>query len=308
MLPANIIIAGSSIVSLLINYPDTAWTGGNKLGFMGFTVHQNTLGALILFTFPATAASLFSERITTRTFAFILSLLNIYILILSHSRASLLEIIIFVLLLLTGICHKNKRLFLVLITVSVLITIMNFEKISEYVYKGNPEIGTSRYLLFNASFKAALNGGITGQGYGISDPQIIIPAAGSHYEDTGMHKERKRYIREKGNSILAIAEETGIIGAVLFFLPVIIIFYRRCNELRRAGFYKWKPGKVARLQEKENITAGKLETKLVTAIIVAVFIHAQFEAWMVGVSGFQLFFYMLFISNYLVIADAKQQA
>ncbi|MHB9005292.1 MAG: hypothetical protein ACYC6C_14815, partial [Coriobacteriia bacterium] len=53
LLPLNIFIVLLSLISLIFKIPGDAWSGGNGMGFMGFASHQNTLGALILFTIPA---------------------------------------------------------------------------------------------------------------------------------------------------------------------------------------------------------------------------------------------------------------
>lgn len=70
--------------------------------------------------------------------------------------------------------------------------------------------------MWEPSYKAALNGGLTGLGYGISDPDILLPGTGSHYDG-------ERYVREKGNSVLALIEEVGFTGLILFLLPLMYV-------------------------------------------------------------------------------------
>jgi len=104
VIPLNIIIVLSSLASLLLGFPGDAWSGGNGLGFMGFAGHQNTLGALILFTVPAPIYLLF-QRIRGRdnfiiiSIYFLLCTLNFILLILTHSRASILSLAVMLLVL-----------------------------------------------------------------------------------------------------------------------------------------------------------------------------------------------------------------
>ncbi len=69
--------------------------------------------------------------------------------------------------------------------------------------------------MWEPSYKAAQEGGLVGLGYGISHPEI----RSGEYSD---HFENGRLIREKGNSSLALIEEAGLIGLVLFILPMIV--------------------------------------------------------------------------------------
>ena len=110
LLPLNILIIISSLISLLIGFPQDAWTAGNGMGFMGFAAHQNTLGVLILFTVPSVIFQLFrnfnnlkSKKynfLTTEFFLLLLSFLlftfNFLLLLLTHSRASILSLIVFI--------------------------------------------------------------------------------------------------------------------------------------------------------------------------------------------------------------------
>ncbi|MCZ7612765.1 MAG: hypothetical protein M5T52_04270 [Ignavibacteriaceae bacterium] len=70
--------------------------------------------------------------------------------------------------------------------------------------------------MWEPSYRAAQNGGLTGLGYGMSDPNIKPGSLGDHYEG-------ERFVREKGNSVLALVEETGVVGLVLFLLPIIYL-------------------------------------------------------------------------------------
>ena len=105
-------------------------------------------------------------------------------------------------------------------------------------------------------------------GYGVSAPDIKTPLlTGSHYEDG-------RYIREKGNSILALIEETGLIGLIFFLLPLFYITL-----------------KIFKSPESQ-ITDHR---SLITAALAAMLVHAQFEAWWVGVGSISLPLYLIIL-------------
>ena len=113
-------------------------------------------------------------------------------------------------------------------------------------------------------------GGFTGLGYGISDPAITNRRDGDHYEG-------ERFVREKGNSSLALIEEAGLIGLVLFMLPLIVMIVK--NKIK--------------LHSKHSLLTTNYS--LLTAALAAFFLHAQFEAWWVGVGSVQLPLFFIYI-------------
>ena len=93
------------------------------------------------------------------------------------------------------------------------------------IKKDFPEFYSSRLWMWEPSYKAALEGGLFGLGYGISHPEI----RSGEYSD---HFENGRLIREKGNSSLALIEEAGVVGLVLFLLPILYALLKfRMNNL-----------------------------------------------------------------------------
>ena len=132
-----------------------------------------------------------------------------------------------------------------------------------------------RTVLWEPSLEAAKLGSIFGLGYGVSAPDIKTPiTTGSHYEDG-------RYIREKGNSVLAMIEETGLIGLFLFLLPVFWVT-RKFIIYNLQFTIKEKP--------KNNYTLY-----IIHCTLFAMLIHAQFEAWWVGVGSVVLPLFLIFL-------------
>ena len=285
LLAANIIVVALSLFSLITNIPADSWTGGNAKGFMGFAGHQNTLASAILFTIPAVYYKIFPSpegnlayrQAGKRGGYLVLLLLNLLFLILTYSRTAILALVIGAVVFL--LLSKKSNVLIYSSAVALLILCLIWftpylkEKANELVKKDFPEFYSSRQWLWEPSYNAALSGGLTGLGYGISNPEIIVEGTGSHY-DNG------RYIREKGNSFLALIEEAGIVGLVLFLLPLAYLLKK----------HSAKPSSIF------------------WASLTALLLHSQFEAWMVGVGSIQLpffFFYIGSMTNAVILSKAK---
>jgi hypothetical protein len=285
LLAANIIVVALSLFSLITNIPADSWTGGNAKGFMGFAGHQNTLASAILFTIPAVYYKIFPSPKGSLAYGqagkrgryLVLLLLNLLFLILTYSRTSILALVIGAVVFL--LLSKKSNVLIYSSAVALLILCLIWftpylkEKANELVKKDFPEFYSSRQWLWEPSYDAALSGGLTGLGYGISHPEIIVEGTGSHY-DNG------RYIREKGNSFLALIEEAGIVGLVLFLLPLAYLLKK----------HSAKPSSIF------------------WASLTALLLHSQFEAWMVGVGSIQLplfFFYIGSMTNAVILSKAK---
>ncbi len=295
LLPANIIIVSLSLFSLITNIPAESWTGGNGNGFMGFAGHQNTLASAILFTLPSVISKIANgKRQTSKSnsesekirnpkseirnyFLYSLIFINLLILLLTYSRASILALVFGVIIFLI-LNKKWNTLIYSSIVVLLIFSLIWFspslkEKINELTKKDFPAFYSTREWMWVPSYKAALNGGLFGLGYGVSDPDIIVPGTGSYYDN-------ERYIREKGNSFLALIEEVGVVGFILFLLPL---------------GYLLKMYRAKSLEQRDTSSILHQPSSIIIAALAAFIIHSQFEAWMVGVGSIQLpifFFYL----------------
>nr|MDA3859871.1 hypothetical protein [Melioribacteraceae bacterium] len=140
------------------------------------------------------------------------------------------------------------------------------QPINHIIFKGSDSAYSTRDKLFDDSFKAAQNGSFFGLGYGVSDPEIKNP----------IYVGGSDKIREKGNSFLALIEETGVIGLLLFLFPIFYFF----NAIGWREIFKKK--------------------KLFSLVILysSLLLHSQFEAWFGGVSSFQLLVYFILIISF----------
>lgn len=284
------------------------WTGGNGKGLMGFAGHQNTLAALLLFTMPAGLWGVIKEvkekvkqgkkvkvegevkksRIKI-LFYIILTAVNALLLILTYSRASIAGLLIALAIYVTFIYRWKAIVVIVSGTVLIggIIYLNPFIKkeASKIILKDFPNLLFSREILVEPSLKAAEHGGLIGLGYGVSDPNILVPGTGSHYENG-------RYVREKGNSILGLIEESGVIGLILFLIPSGLLIYYMINSIRKAG--KDRAGYDHSLLTRTYEIADeqtKTDLRVIAftfAFMIAFTFHAQFEAWWVGVGSTQM--------------------
>lgn len=275
LLPANIFIVVLALFSLISNIPSDSWTGGHGKSFMGFFGHQNQLGSLLLFTIPAVLGSKIKDQsIKIKVFYYSLLTVNIFLLILTYSRASILSLIFGVILFL--VLSRNWKVISYGFGIASLFFLINYftptlnQFTDKIIKKDFPEFYSSRMWMFEPSYRAAINGGLTGLGYGISHPEIRSGEYSDRFEDG-------RLIREKGNSILALVEEAGLIGLILFTFPLIVMIVKNKVKLH------------------SNLSLLTTHYSLLTAALAAFIFHAQFEGWWVGVGSVQLpLFYIYF--------------
>lgn len=294
LLPANLVVIGLCLFSFMTDIPDDTWTGGHGKGFMSFAGHQNLLASAILFTVPSSvyfflvqkAPAKFLSRSTLTNFLSVLFLLmNILFLIMTYSRASLACYVIMIMLF--GIfLFKWKAAAAYIIVAGALAALFFYdqpfrESAEKALLKDFPTILFSREILVEPSYHAALKGGSVGLGYGISDPEIILEGI------TGSRYIGGRYIREKGNSVLALTEETGFIGLILFAAPVIFVI--------KKFFSSRKANEDSAAEKAQTQLSPALINSFLFSVIIALIIHAQFEAWWVGPGSVQLPLFFIYL-------------
>ena len=287
LLPANIFVILLCLFSIVTNIPSDSWTGGHGKGFVGFFGHQNLLASVLLFTMPAVFSKLwlavnskqllvYSNEIKLKSLltshyllltAYCLLLTaNLLLLALTYSRSAILSfllgVIVFLILTKSWKIISYSFIALALITLIIYITPSLNQFADKIIKKDFPEFYSSRMWMWEPSYRAAVEGGFIGLGYGISHPDI----RSGEYSD---RFENGRLIREKGNSSLALIEEAGLIGLALFLLPLIVMI---------ANYNKVPPTPHSLLSTSYFLLAA----------IYAFLLHSQFEAWWIGVGSVQL--------------------
>jgi cell division protein FtsW (lipid II flippase) len=270
LIPLNIVLLIVSVFSLMTKLPPDYWAGYGY-GLKSFWGHQNILASLIIFTIPGIFFLPMKVRRIKIIAALILSVLNVYILVLTHSRTSLsvllLSILLFILL------SKHFKVFwLIILIFSCLATCYFVNKdfhaiIHNYLFKTEISFLDRKKPIISATYEAAGHGGWKGLGYGVSDSTVEINLKYNiHY-----HFEGVRLVREKGISIFALMEETGWVGLILFLISVGYLFY-----VAILAYWKTMDWKTA----------------LIICVLFGMCLHAQLEGWWLGVGSVQFPLFM----------------
>lgn len=282
-LPSIILVVILSVVPLLLKLPSDYWSGGNSKGFKGFSMHQNLLGSILLFFIPIINLLLLAEfRNQSKnkkkiSLLLVLNGLLLLFLLLTFSRGAIFSYFCFVFFF--GLFfYGARRSLLAGILITLIVFALSFftgNKILNYmIYKGDSKITTSRYFLYELSINAAKEGGIFGLGYGVSSPKF------SNNNLTIVN--HGVFQREKGSTALALIEEVGVIGLLLFYFPIFCLGVKLLKRLKQM-----KNG----LQRK--FSKEKLGISFYLAFIISLFIHSQIEAWGVGVGSVMLPLFMI---------------
>lgn len=331
--PTIIIVVAISMLSLITGVPSDYWSGGNGLGLKGFATHQNMLGSMMLVIISILNYNLYSEfkeeRVRRKNIIllFIANFMTIFILLTTFSRAAILSYLVFGFTWGLFDWGIKKTLIAMVTLVIVFLLLSRIELINEFfdysVYKGYDSLLSSRESVYKGSWEAAKNGGFFGLGYGVSDPTIVDGVPGRFINGV--------FIREKGSTLLALIEEVGALGAILFYMPVGMVLIRavrrkrldvrgeklevrskrlevRSNEekmekLKDEGIINIKNGSLERISEVDYRKNNKYEREFLIAAIIAMTVHSQFEAWGVGVGSVMLPVCFLFLFRLEMILE-----
>ena len=203
--------------------------------YEGLTSNPNMLGSLMNMAVPLLLWQSYSSRGSRTQLILWLGLLGVVlgVLLLSVSRASIIAALITCAMFLAVVGIKRNALLYALAAVLLIGTFKALPDVNEtleqrYVRKvpegTEADILDSRQELWEESYEQALKGGFVGGGYGVTigDTDFAggLTAVG--------------YGREKGNSQLAIVEETGIVGLVLYVILLVTLFRNATLPLRQS--------------------------------------------------------------------------
>jgi hypothetical protein len=270
LIPLNIFLLMISLFSLMTKIPSDYWAGYG-FGLKSFWGHQNTLGSLIIFTIPGIFFLPLKNKKIRLIIILILCLLNIYILILTHSRTSIVVLLLSVFL--YSVLTKRFKLLSSVIIIFSFITAVYFGNkdfrniTNNYLFKTEVSLLDRKMPNILATYDAAGHGGWKGLGFGVSDNTVI---ENLHINLT-YHFEGVRLVREKTVSVFALLEETGWVGLILFLFFVGYLFYL-------AILTYWKT--------KEWVPA------LIICVLLGMCLHAQLEGWWLGIGSVQFPLFM----------------
>jgi len=238
---------------------------GNLDLYQGLTGNPNMLGSLIAMGMPLILWRLYWVWGIPKKKWFWLSLagIDIILLLFANSRAAMLVIIIMVAGLMLSLGLRKQLGYLIIGASALLVTMFVFPDLQgivsdRYIYKStSPELGVfyTREEPWRISYKAAVEGGLLGLGYGVS-------SGGGEF---GGGLTAVGYGREKGNTQMAIVEETGLVGLALYAWLVISLFSIVIKAYRRA------------VDQSEKALMGLLLGALAGSMVQSIF-----EAWWVA--------------------------
>lgn len=239
---------------------------GNVRMYQGLVAGSNMFGSMLAMCFPLLAWKcwLHWSHPVRRWWWLLLMLVAFYYLLAASSRAAILITLITLsgLFLATSLTRRLQVGVLVLAVIgnAFMIAPGQFEAAQQqYIFKqATREQGVlfTREEVWKVSLEQARKGGWFGGGYGVT-------IGGSRTFQGGL--TAVGYGREKGNSQLAIIEETGLIGMLIHALSLCALFVRLLRSLRRS-----------------ERGAQRTLLAIVTSCLLGMLVGSVFEAWWVA--------------------------
>lgn len=262
-LAASFAVATGGILS-------SPFVGGASLRlYRGATANPNFMGLLLLMGLPlllhCTARRLPHRTATFRNRRNFAVAIWLGLLILTRSRASIVAAGLMLAIARGGgsSLRRSRTIGFALVLVAAFGILNLFDAqqpIERLILKGEAaasgDLLMSRRSVWADSVLASREGGVFGGGLGVSI---------GHYDyDDGA--SAASYGREKGNSTLAIIEEVGVVGLILFSAQILTVLHAAITILRRLTC----PLDVA------------MTIRLSLGLFLALVTNAQFEGWMVA--------------------------
>lgn len=238
---------------------------GVKIMYQGLVGGPNMFGSMLAMCSPLLIWQTYLNRKSTLWFVIwlLLSGLALNYLLATLSRGAILIVICALLGLLFSI-NKNRRFKVVLTMLGMFIIGFmafpgKFENIQQkYIYKHTSaqyNLLYSREDVWRESYEQAKKGGWSGGGYGVT--------IGDASFEGGL--TAIGYGREKGNSQLAIIEETGLVGFAIYIFSLFILFKALIIE-------------QFKLRQKES----RVLLGVITGTMFGMVMQSVFEAWWVA--------------------------
>ena len=270
----NLSAVAATVLVLLFGSSGTIVNQQHLVIVRGPFISANSLGSVIALTLPAVmwwrerGARLGRRRLAIA--AAILLGVDVTLLYLSHSRASILATL---LMFAAYSLLRARRFGVVLVLISVTLVAIPQVRLldiyAEVAYKGTGHASASfitRRQEFQASLSAAGSEPLAGHGFGIS--------AGLSVTEWKGQLQAYDANREKTTSLFGTIEEVGVVGAIPLFLALGAILVGGFGRVRRTI-----PSPQRQLDE-----------ILMLVILVGV-VHSEFEAWLTSAGSFEAFIF-----------------
>ena len=260
--------------------------------YAGAAGGPNALGSMVATSTPFALWHLYRSRGNRKLRLMWLAVLIALVvtLYLSVARSSYL-LFIAVLFGMTAGFGVSRRLALVLLGIAVAVGALYVaapEMIEDFVQRNvykqtreqDEEIFYSRISPWEESYDGAVAGGMIGLGYGLS--------VGEYEFQGGL--TAVGYGREKGNTQLAIVEETGLIGLTLYFVLHVVLFAKLVDGFRAAP------------RGDLRILLG-----LIIGTLSGLVLQSLVEAWWVAPGSVQYAFFWALAGSGLAISESVRR-
>lgn len=256
--PMKYVFVPIVVISIYALARGIGWLNGNFRGYCG---NSNALGATLMLTCPWLLVELRNQWARSRYRLVLLGLSGAagLVMLMSASRAAMGGT--FIILCAAGWGLKLGRKFVVVYTIMALLITVYIVRPStygflyrSYVEKHAVTVLNSRQEQLQDTWEAAKQGGVFGAGFGVS-------IGSSRYWDM---QSFSAFSREKGNSMLAVVEETGIVG-FCFYLALLYAIWGSFRQLSRS-----------------TDEEGKFFYKLSLGFFFGAIFHSAFEAWFIS--------------------------
>jgi O-antigen ligase len=238
------------------------------MGSAGATVlgNPNSLGAFLTLTLPYVVYQHYNSKVRFVKILWLALLgLNFFFLLRTQSRASILGVVVGVSLYWfarnrAGFTYFATFLFVAFVAQITVSPAARINYLQTYFYKGpiTEDVLRSRRLSWERQWDVLKRHPLTGVGFGLSEGQ------GEKWE---FSFRSGRAMKEPGSSLMMLLEGGGLPGAVLGFLPPLMLIFHGVQRYRRL---------LARsdLSKEEDTMCALL------AGCVGGFINCQFEGWL----------------------------
>jgi hypothetical protein len=256
--PMKYVFVPIVLISIVALARGIGWFNGNFRGFCG---NSNALGATLMLTSPWVLLELRNHWNRSRYRLLLLGLCGAtaVIMVLCASRAAMGGT--FFILCAAGWGLKLGRKFVIGYALVVMLMTVYMVRPStysfvyeSYVEKHSTDVLHSRSEQLQDTWDAAKKGGVFGAGFGVSIGE-------SRYWNMQSFSD---FSREKGNSMLAVVEELGVVGFA-FYLALLYAVWGSMRQLSRTADPE-----------------GKFLYKLSLGFLFGALFHSAFEAWFIS--------------------------
>lgn len=264
---------------------------GNATLYQGAVSGPNMFGAMVAMCFPLLAWQCYRYWTNGRKRVqwLLLAVVALYYVAASGSRASMMVVLCTSAGLFLSLGAGPKfRLFILILSLVASAVLLAPNEVAQFEHRILYKQETAEKGVFHTreepwldSYEAAVEGGWFGAGYGVSVGETMFETAFSTFG----------YGREKGNSQLAIVEETGLAGLAIYVIMLLFLFFHLGQTWLRLP------------RGSDKVLVG-----VVTGTLLGMVVHSGFEAWWTAPASPESAYFWTLAGVALTLRAAKAKA